>query len=88
MKVHFKHVLIVSFEIHCGSIQSPNYADCVTVKILLDLTVYIYTHTHTHTCANLHTRTNTHGHHECGVTYGTLCNVLLSQTTVYGGQPG
>ena len=34
-----KHILIVSFQIHCGGVQRQNYANCVTVQILMDLTV-------------------------------------------------
>ena len=37
--LHLNHILIVYFQIHCGGIQSQNDANCVTVQILMDLTV-------------------------------------------------
>ena len=35
------HILIVSFQIHCGGVQSQNYENCVNVQIFMDLTVII-----------------------------------------------
>ena len=37
--LHLKHILIVSFQIHCGDVQSWNTENCVTVQTILDLTV-------------------------------------------------
>ena len=38
--LHLKHILIVSFQIHCGGVQSQNDENCVNVQIFMDLTVY------------------------------------------------
>uniref|UniRef100_A0A667WU21 MCF.2 cell line derived transforming sequence like n=1 Tax=Myripristis murdjan TaxID=586833 RepID=A0A667WU21_9TELE len=37
--LHFNHVLITPFQIHCCAVQGQNYDYCVTVQILMDLTV-------------------------------------------------
>ena len=39
--LHLKHILIVSFQIHCGVVQSWNTENCVNVQIFMDLTVII-----------------------------------------------
>jgi len=37
-----KYILIVSFKIHCGGLQSQNYENGVNVQIFMDPTVYVY----------------------------------------------
>ena len=37
---HLKHILSVSFQVHCGGVQSQNDENCVNVQIYMGLTVY------------------------------------------------
>ena len=38
--MHLKHIMIVSFQVHRGGVQSQNYKNCVNVHIYMDLTVF------------------------------------------------
>ena len=35
--LHLKHTVIVSFQAHCGGVQSQNEENCVNVQIYMDL---------------------------------------------------
>ena len=37
--LHLKHIFIVSFQVHCGGLQSQNDENCVKVQLFMDLTV-------------------------------------------------
>ena len=39
-RLHLKHILMVSFQVHCGGVQCRNGENCVSVQIFMDLTVY------------------------------------------------
>ena len=38
--LHLKHILIVSFQVHCSGVQSQNDENCVNVPIYMDLNVH------------------------------------------------